>query len=121
MTVFVSEHKVVGLIVIAICIALVSTTVGMMLYSVTGTAQLDLSRPGYEGVGKVVSEDTTVFTEYPATGAMNEKALSEFDALYKDKLNNLKSVDAFGGDPMALDVLGLDEEVQADDVNAGQL
>lgn len=104
-----AEHRLTMLISGSIIIALVFAAIGLMLYNTSGTAQLDLSRPGFEGVDKLVKEGQTNLVEYPALGPINEETLTQFNRLYQTQLENVTSVDAFSGDPMAPDALGIDE------------
>lgn len=104
-----SRHRLAILIGASIMVALVFTVIGLILYNTSGTAQLDLSRPGFEGVDQLVKEGQAELVEYPATGAINDEALAQFDALYKTQMENVTSIDAFGGDPLAPDALGIDD------------
>lgn len=104
-----TEHRLTILIAASIVIALVFTAIGLMLYNTSGTAQLDLSRPGFEGVDKMVKDRQTDLVEYPAVGPINEETLAQFDKLYQTQLKNVTSVDAFGGDPMTPDALGIND------------
>ena len=104
-----AEHRLTILICLSIAIALVFTAVGLTLYNTSGTAQLDLSRPGFEGIDKQIKSHKADAVEYPAMGPINEETLLQFDALYKKQLENVTSVNAFGGDPMAPDALVVDD------------
>lgn len=106
---FWANHRIVLLVVVTIAIALGMVSVGLVLYNVSGTAQLDLSRPGYAGVSTQVETEKETFREYPATGSINQKSLEEFSTLYEEQAASARAVDAFGGDPMAPDALGIDE------------
>ena len=104
-----AEHRLAILITASIIVALVFAAIGLTLYNTSGTAQLDLSRPGFEGVDKLVNDHKTDSVDYPATGPINEEALTKFDRMYKKQLENVTSVDAFSGDPLAPDALGINE------------
>lgn len=107
-----SEGRLTMLLGATVVIAIVFSGIGLWLYNASGTAQLDLSRPGYEGVGQELERDKKtqpVQTEYSATGPIDDAALKEFNELYTKQLDSMKKVDAFGGDPMSLDGLGISE------------
>ncbi len=110
--VLLAEHRVIILIVLTIIITLVFTSIGLVLYNTSGSAQLDLSRPGYKGVNEIVEKNKPKFVDYPASGDINDTTLREFDNLYKTQLENVRSVDVFGGDPMAPDALGIDDAAE---------
>lgn len=111
--VLIAEHRILVLVVLTTVIAIVSTGVGLMMYNSRGTAQLDLSRPSYEGVGELVEQGRQTYTEYSASGGIDEESLREFDELYRKQMDGLMVIDAFGGDPLAAEALGID----ADDNN----
>lgn len=107
---FVVGHRLIVLIGGAVVAALALVTLSMTFYHVSGTSQLDLSRPGYEKVRDQAEDNKKTFTEYSATGSINEEALKEFRTLFEEQAKSAE-VDAFGGDPMAPDALGIDERV----------
>lgn len=104
------RHRLGALIMMTIVIAVVCSTIGISLYYSSGTAQLDLTRPDYEGVSDTLAQsgEASLFVDYPGYGTIDEAALKEFDALYKRQLENIHSVDAFGGDPMSLESLHIE-------------
>lgn len=104
-----AKRRILLLIGLTIVIAGVFTAIGLVLYNTSGSAQLDLSRPGYKGVNEIVEKNKPTFVEYPASGDINETTLKEFHDLYKKHLDNVQSVEAFKGDPLASDALGIDE------------
>ena len=108
--VLIADHRIVVLIVITIAIALISTSFGLMLYNASGTAQLDLSRPSYEGVGEIVEQNKETYVEYSASGEINEESLLEFRELYQAQREGLMMFDAFGGDPLSPEMLGINED-----------
>lgn len=105
-----SRHQLAVLIALTIFISLAFTAAGLWLYNTSGTAQIDLSRPGYEGVSKELeSEEKHEYVEYPATGQMNDEALREFKEAYEAQLESATTVNAFSGDPLAPESLGIDD------------
>lgn len=110
--VLVAGHRLGVLIILTIGIALAFSAIGLSLYHASGTAQLDLTRPDYEGVSETIGQDGEApdFIDYPANGPIDEAALKEFDRLYTAQLENIDLIDAFGGDPMSLESLRIDSE-----------
>ena len=51
---FWAKHRLSLLLVITVVIAITLTVVSMVAYNISGTAQLDLSRPGYSSVSDKV-------------------------------------------------------------------
>ena len=101
------QYRFIGMVIIAIAIALFLVGIAMALYSSSGAAQLDLSRPGYQSVrDQVVSTDD--FDSFPASGSIDEEALEQFRELYNKQANEATGVDAFGGDVMSDKALSID-------------
>lgn len=102
-----AQHRFVIMIAGSVVIALVLVTVSLQLYFSSGTAQLDLSRPGYRSVRDQIRSDAT-FDGFPATGAIDESALKNFKELYEKRAKDATSTDAFGSDVLSEQTLGID-------------
>lgn len=87
-------------LVITVLITIVLTGISYSLYLVSGTAQLDLSRPGYKQALSEVSPTNTDDYTYSATGPLDKKALDEFKTKYDALVAKTKGYSAF--DPGAL-------------------
>ena len=105
----VADHRITVLVAATVMIALIFTGVGLLLYNTSGTAQIDLSRPDLVGVSEDIDQDNNAREEYPASGPINEATLDEFDKLYEQQIENIDSLDAFGGDPLVPSALGIEE------------
>lgn len=73
----------------ALVIALFLVMIAMNLYSSSGTAQIDLSRPGYEDVRDQVGKNFEMVS-YPSTGELDKGAFDDFRKLYVPKMNKLR-------------------------------
>lgn len=94
----------------AIVVSLFLVTVSMWLYNMSGAAQLDLSRPGYQNI-RAKAQQTAPFTGFESTGVLDEKALDSFDKLYqRQKAAISKSNDGFGPTPLSNETLGIQVE-----------
>lgn len=103
-----SQHRLAFLIGCAILISIGLVTFSMSLYNSSGAAQLDLSRPGYKSVSNKVDHEKTDVDEYGATGPIDEASISQFKKLYRAQADKVKAVDAFSGDVLNDQSLGLD-------------
>jgi len=102
-----AQHRFMLLVGATILISLFLVGVALALYASSGTAQLDLSRPGYESVRKqAVRSDT--FNGYPSSGAIDKSALDEFRKLYDKQAQQATSVDSFGGAAMSDQTLSIE-------------
>jgi len=104
---FRDKHRFSLLITMAIIVTTVLVLISMNMYYSSGAAQLDLSRPGYKGVRTQVETTDNDFQNYSAVGSINQKTISEFKALFEKQAQKTKSVDAFGGDPLSPESLGI--------------
>jgi len=101
---FWDKHRLSLLLIITVLISLVLTVVSMVAYNASGTAQLDLSRPGYSSVSDKVDK-TDKITEYSSFGTVDKDSIDEFTKLYDEQAIKTKAVDAFNGDPLNPEVL----------------
>lgn len=101
---FWDKHRFSLLLGIAVIVAIALTVVSMVLYNVSGAAQLDLSRPGYQSISNQVDTETKIET-YSASGSVNKETVQEFMSLYDKQAEKAKAVDAFNGDPLNPEVL----------------
>jgi len=104
---FWDQHRFLILIGLAITVALVLVIISMTLYSSSGAIQLDLSRPGYKTVSSQATSDESGFVDYPTSGKLNAKSINDFKSLYDIQAAKAKAIDAFGGDPLNPDTLGI--------------
>ncbi len=105
---FWDRHRLSLLLLITVIIAITLTVVSVVLYTMSGAAQLDLSRPGYRSVSDKVERTDSINT-YSASGAVNKETIQEFIKLYDEQAKKAKAVDAFNGDPLNPEVLGFDD------------
>jgi hypothetical protein len=96
---FWDKHRLSLLLIITVLIAIILTVVSMIAYNVSGTAQLDLSRPGLSSVSDKVDKGDKI-TEYSNFGPVNKDSINEFTKLYDEQAKKAKAVDAFNGDPL---------------------
>lgn len=104
-------HKTRFVILIAgsVVIALLLVSVSIAMYFSSGTAQLDLSRPGYKSVRNQTKPEDP-YQGFSASGPVNGAALDEFEKLYKEQSKKATSIDAFNNEVMSDVALGLNDE-----------
>lgn len=104
----IKDHRLIVLVVMSIVAATALVAVALSLYATSGAAQLDLSRPGYEAIRTQAQEDNS-YKGFASDGELDDEALAEFDTLYSEKLRELQSVDAFGGNVISTKSLQIDQ------------
>lgn len=100
------QHKFMILVLSAIAVAIFMVLVAMNLYSSSGTAQLDLSRPDYQSVRAQAGRDGEA-TEFSSIGGIDKSVLTDFRNKYSEKANQVIKADGFGGEAMSDAALGL--------------
>jgi hypothetical protein len=101
------QHRFLLLIAFTIFIALFLVGISLALYNTSGTAQLDLSRPGFQSVRQQASQSND-FNSFPSTGTLDQSALNQFRTLYDKHAKQVTAVDGFSGDVMNDQTLSID-------------
>lgn len=106
----IGQHRFIAMIAGSIVIALLLVAVAMALYASSGTAQLDLSRPGYKTVQNQVKQADN-YEGFSATGSIDEKTLTEFKRVYDTQAKEVTSLDAFNPELLSDESLGIDAPI----------
>lgn len=101
---FWGRHRLTLLLIITIAVALSLTVLSMTLYTISGAAQLDLSRPGYQSVSDQVDTETRI-ESFSSFGPVTQDTLEDFQRLYDEQRTKAQAVDAFNGDPLNPELL----------------
>ena len=101
-----ANHQIIVLLIGSITISILLTALSLWLYTASGTQQLDLSRPGYKSVQDKVQRDP-VADSYPASGPMSVDEIEKFKKLYGAEIDKINQGNAFSGDPLNPENLGI--------------
>ncbi len=101
---FWQSQRYVILISCVILISILLVTLSMWLYNSSGTAQLDLSRPGYQSV-REKADGGEEYKGFDANGALDSAAFEEFKKMYAERAERVKSIDAFSSEALSDDAL----------------
>jgi len=96
-----SKRRFIFMIVLSILISLVLVLISMIIYSSSGAAQLDLSRPGYVSVRSQAITGSNDLKDYSSTGPVDKSSIDEFKLLFDQQSKKIDAVDAFGSDPLS--------------------
>jgi hypothetical protein len=110
---FKDKHSFLLFITLSLAVAMVIVTISMAMYNGSGAAQLDLSRPGYTSVRSQAGKTDGDLKTFPASGAMSEDVINGFESTYSKQAQKIKTVDAFGGDPLSAEALGISASAAA--------
>ena len=105
-----SKYRFLLMIFLAIVASTGLVAISMAIYNSSGAAQLDLSRPGYNDVRDQVDKTDNTLTNFPETGNISQTVIDNFGKAYSAESQKIKAVDAFGGDPLSPEALGLSAE-----------
>ena len=101
------QHRFMVLIGITIVVALFLVGIALALYNSSGTAQLDLSRPGFQSVRKQAAQSEE-FDSFSNTGELDQTVANQFRTIYDKQIKKVTTVDSFGGDVMSDEALSID-------------
>ncbi len=104
---FRDKHSFLVFIILSIFITSVVVMISMTMYNGSGAAQLDLSRPGYVSVRSQAMTNEDGLKIFLSTGEINKSVINDFKSLFNKQAQKVKAVDAFGGDPLSPDALGI--------------
>jgi len=107
-----AKNRFVVMLLCSIGVALLLVTISMALYSSSGTAQLDLSRPGYAGISSKINSDQS-FTTFPNTGEINKETLDSFEKLYDETAKQASSTNAFESSVLSDEALRINDNPAA--------
>jgi len=102
------QHKFLLLVGLTIVISITMVVIALGMYTNSGTAQLDLSRPGYSSVRDQVSRDDGNFRGFSANGPIDKETLDQFRELYDARAKEATGVDSFGGNVLTDKSLSID-------------
>ena len=82
-------------ILLAILFAVLMTFISMALYFVSGTAKLDLSRPGYESARQQIRRDENIVENFSPNGSLDENIVNGFLKTYDKEAKELQQYGTF--------------------------
>ena len=93
-----------SMIVCVIAVACTLTGISLHIYNASGAVQVDLSRPGYQSVRKEATANTSD-EQFSATGNLDAKAYSQFNAMYDRHAKRTVDAPSFGEEALSDDSL----------------
>ncbi len=94
---------------LSVAVSLVLLAASLWLYRVSGAAQLDLSRPGYQMESPATSSESTPDKPFGGSGVLDTAAVDEFLQLYDKKAADITSGDPFRPESLSNASLGISE------------
>lgn len=101
-----------SMIICVIAVACTLTGISLHIYNASGAAQVDLSRPGYQSVRKEATANTSD-EQFSATGNLDAKAYSQFNAMYDRHAKRTVDAPSFGEEALSDDLLQIFADTSA--------
>lgn len=101
-----------SMIICVIAVACTLTGISLHIYNASGAAQVDLSRPGYQSVRKEATANTSD-EQFSATGNLDAKAYSQFNAMYDRHAKRTVDAPSFGEEALSDDSLQIFADTSA--------
>lgn len=92
----------------AMSLACVMVVVSVTMYYASGAYQLDLSRPEYQSVRSEIESEPKDKKAFDVQGSVDAQVLEDFLAEYKQESRKATETDAFSGDVLSNEQLGLE-------------
>lgn len=97
-----SERRILLGIIFAIILSLVMTVISLRLYDLDDVSRLDVSLPNRENIRP---EEESEVQKFDSSGALDAKALADFQSLYSKNRSALDALGKFDGDALSNDSL----------------
>ena len=101
-----------SMIICVITVACMLTGISLYIYGASGAVQVDLSRPGYQSVRKEATANTSD-EQFSATGNLDAKAYSQFNAMYDRHAKRTVDAPSFGEEALSDDSLQIFADTSA--------
>lgn len=107
---YVRKNRLPVMVVGALIIAAIMTSLSLSLYVSSGASKLDLSRPGFESTRQEVTVDERENETFDPTGPLDDYAINDFRRLYDKQRQEIDDLGDFNGDLLSDETLNLFDE-----------
>lgn len=105
------NHNLLLLGVVSVAVALLTTSVSIIIYHNSGDIYLDRSRPGFLPDEEEIDEPTPEEFEFSESGPVTEYDLNEYLKHFQENLDALDSLGTpYSPDPLSNSALGIPEK-----------
>ena len=102
---FLLRHQLGVMLTGSILFAVLLVYIALLAYDRSGASSLDLSHPDYDGLRSQITTEKP--DEISSTGLITEEFLNEFDKIFSERAKEAKEIDAFGGNVLSDEALGI--------------
>lgn len=114
------RHRLTFAISFSIILALALTVLSILLYNITGTSKLDLSRPGYEAAIKQLKKPENTSNSFSSDSSLDEESMKKYLKNYQQQVTSLNSYGNFSEKAFEDSQLGFEVAPSADPTTIGQ-
>lgn len=107
-TKFSDRHSFLIFVSVSIFLAASLVVISMAMYNSSGAAQLDLSRPGYVSVRSQANSNDISLKTFSSFGGLSQEDIDSFQEAYAIQAKKVTSIEAFSGDPLNPESLGME-------------
>lgn len=100
---FFKERRIILAILLAVILAFAMTAISLRLYDMDDVSRLDVSLPNRENIRSSTKEDDV--QNFASSGALDAKALADFQVLYTKNRTALDALGKFDSDSLSDDSL----------------
>lgn len=104
---FLGRHQLGLLLTGAVLLAFAMVSVALYMYERSDASRLDLSHPDYKQVRSQITTEKS--SGLSGTGPINDSFLKDFEKKYNEQAKHATVVDAFSGDVLSDEALGIEE------------
>lgn len=113
-TIIFEKYRFVFLILGALIIAGIMTTISLSLYASSGASKLDFSRPGFEKVRNDIVVEDKDEKPFDTTGDLDAAAMRDFQSRFTKQRDEITKLNNFGSDILSDEALGLTQSAPND-------
>ena len=103
-----SRYQFAVMVTLAVLLAVVMTSVSILVYTSSGAINIDLSRPGYEKAREETSASEPT-TQFQPSGPMDQNAINDFNNRLESLQTDINNMNDFSADVMSDEALDIAE------------
>ncbi len=103
----IEKHRLIFAISFSIILSLALTVLSIVLYNITGTSKLDLSRPGYEAAIKQLKKPESTDNSFSSDNSLNTDIMKKYLKNYQQQVDDLNGYGNFSEKVFEVSRLGL--------------
>lgn len=105
-----SQRNIIVLAIVVLCCAILSTTISLAIYNLSGDKYLDRSRPGFLAEDPDEKPETDEKYQFSDSGRIDQGVLDEYLQEYDKKTDQIDQINTpYSADALSYGALGIEE------------